>query len=160
MPLRSKALVRARVRTRQAQRPAIPGGSAAQPPLRKGGAWRQAQQPAIPGGSAAQPPLRSSLKIGQALQSIRYKAHELLPARVTIRRTREPCKNGSEFLRTPKRSSVFSSGCEVAHIDSVENQSSTLSHESVPQGTLKGRCLWCLQDVKSAFGVSSHSKEI
>jgi len=40
---------------------------------------------------------RSSLKIGQVLQSIRYKAHESLLARVTIRRTGEPCKNGSLF---------------------------------------------------------------
>jgi len=40
---------------------------------------------------------RSSLKIGQALQSIRYKAHESLLAWVTIRKTGEPCKNGSLF---------------------------------------------------------------
>jgi len=38
--------------------------------------------------------LRSSLKIGQALQSTRYKAHESFSAWVT-RRTGEPCKNGS-----------------------------------------------------------------
>ena len=30
----------------------------------------------------------------------------------------------------------------------------------VSQGNLKSRCLSCLQDVKNAFGVSSHSKEI
>jgi len=30
----------------------------------------------------------------------------------------------------------------------------------VSKSTLKGQCLSCLQDVKSAFGVSSHSKEI
>jgi len=40
----------------------------------------------------------SSLKIGQELQSIRYKAHESLSARVTIRRTKEPCKNRSLSL--------------------------------------------------------------
>jgi len=46
---------------------------------------------------------RSSLKIGQALQSIRYKAHESLSARVTIRRTGEPCKNGSLFYSNINR---------------------------------------------------------
>ena len=39
--------------------------------------------------------LRSSLKMDQARQSIRYKAHESLSARVTTRRTGQPCKNGS-----------------------------------------------------------------
>ena len=46
---------------------------------------------------------RSSLKIGQALQSIRYKAHESLSAWVTIRRTGEPCKNGSLFYSNINR---------------------------------------------------------
>ena len=38
---------------------------------------------------------RSSLKMDQARQSIRYKAHESLSTRVTTRRTGQPCKNGS-----------------------------------------------------------------
>ena len=38
---------------------------------------------------------RSSLKMDQARQFIRYKAHESLSARVTTRRTGQPYKNGS-----------------------------------------------------------------